>query len=117
MKKILGLIAVLVICLGLFSLSPLSHKIKIIGTWQGDGSLDILGMEAPYEFADQRTFQADGSSVVTVGENKVHFQYSMTDDTITLKTPELSWGIGYRINGSTLRIKTGDGYAEFVKVK
>ena len=55
--------------------------------------------------------------MVTVGENEVHFQYSMTDDTITLKTPECSWGIGYQINGSTLRIKTGDGYAEFMKTK
>jgi len=66
----------------------------------------MLGIEAPYEFAEQWTFQADGSSVATVVENEVHFQYSMTDDTITLKTPELSWGIGYRINDRTLRIKS-----------
>lgn len=93
------------------------NKSKIAGAWQGDGSLDMLGMDAPYEFATLMEFDGMSTLVVTNDEGTIEFTYSMTDDTLTLSDGEMSWGVSYTIKGNTLSIKTGDGFAIFNKVK
>ena len=82
-----------VVCLTLLLLCACSYGSKIVGTWSGDGTLDIKGMHAPFEFATQWVFRTDGTAVVTVGEEEIKFKYSMTDDTLTLNGEELTWGI------------------------
>ena len=52
---------------------------------------------------------------MTVGEEKIQFKYSMTDDTLTLNGDELTWGVLYKVTGNTLSIKTGDSDAAFTK--
>jgi len=116
MKK-RSLLAVMIICLNLLILSSCGGEAKLTGTWQGDGSLDMLGMEAPWEYATQWVFRADGTVSVTVGEETVDFRYSTTDDTLTLNGEELSWGVLYRVKQDTLSIETGDGTAVFTKMK
>ena len=93
------------------------HASKLVGTWQGDGTLDMLEMEAPYEFAAQWAFGKDGTAEVTVGEETAVFRYSVTDDTLTLNDGELSWGVLYAVNGDTFCVETGSGPAVFTKVR
>ena len=104
-------------CLTLLLLCACSYKSKIVGTWSGDGTLDMKGMNAPFEFATQWVFQSDRTVVVTVGEEEIQFKYSMTDDTLTLNGEELTWGIRYKITGNTLSIETGNTTATFQKIK
>lgn len=116
MKKYNRLVATIAICFSLILLGSCSPDDKLVGTWQGDGSLDLLGMEAPYEFATQWIFTEDGTAIVNVGEEELEFKYSATDDTLTLNGGEMSWGVLYRVKGKTLSIETGDGAAAFTKV-
>lgn len=102
-------------CLTLLFLCACSYESKIVGTWSGDGTLDMKGMNAPFEFAAQWVFNADGTVIVTVGEEEIQFKYSMTDDTLTLNGDELTWGVLYKITGNTLSIETGDSDATFTK--
>ena len=106
-----------VVCLTLLLLCACSYGSKIVGTWSGDGTLDMKGMHAPFEFATQWVFRTDGTAVVTVGEEEIKFKYSMTDDTLTLNGEELTWGILYKITGNTLSIETGNALATFQKIK
>lgn len=113
-KTIYVLLAIIAFSAILYSRS---NRLKIIGAWQGDGSLDMLGMAAPYEFATRMEFDASGTLVITNDKETLEFTYAMTDDTLTLRHEESSWGVGYTIKGNTLSIKTGDGFATFTKAK
>lgn len=98
-----------------------NHQKKLVGTWAGNGDLDILGSETPFEFAQQWTFRDDGTAVVLVDSEPVEFSiYRVSDDgdtlTLIMDGSETSWGILYQIKGDTLSIKTGSGYAEFTRV-
>ena len=119
MKKriIYVLLAIIAFFAILYSCSSRFNRLKIIGAWHGDGSLDMLGMAAPYEFATQMEFDAFGTLVITNDKETLEFTYAMTDDTLTLRNEENSWGVGYTIRGNTLSIKTGDGSATFTKTK
>lgn len=117
MKNHIRFLLVAASCFGFLMLCACSHEAKLEGTWQGDGSLDMLGMEAPYEFATQWRFNSDGTVVVTAGEETVEFRYSVTDDTLTLNGEELSWGVLYQVKDDTLSIETGDGTALFKRVE
>lgn len=108
--------AVFATCISLVLLCSCSHESSLIGTWNGDGSLDMLGMEAPYEFATQWIFDEEGTVIVKVGEEELEFKYSATDDTLTLNGGEMSWGVLHTVKGKTLSIETGDGAAAFTKV-
>ena len=98
-------------------LSSCGHASKLVGIWQGDGTLDMLEMEAPYEFATQWVFHKDGTTEVTVGEETAVFQYSVTNDTLTLNDGELSWGVLYEVDGDTFSVETGSGPAVFTKTR
>ena len=108
--------AVFVTCISLVLLCSCSHEASLVGTWNGDGSLDMLGMEAPYEFATQWIFDEEGTVIVKVGEEELEYQYSATDDTLTLNGSEISWGVRYEVNGKQLSIDTGGDKAVFKKI-
>lgn len=97
-----------------------NHQQEIVGTWVGNGDLDMLGSETPFEFAQQWTFRDDGTAVVIVDSKPVEFttyRVSADGDTLTLimDGSETSWGVVYHIKDDTLSIKTGSGYAEFTR--
>ena len=115
MKRYTSLISAFIMCLSLILLSSCSPSSKLTGTWQGDGSLDMLGMEAPYEFATQLIFNSESTLIVKVGDEEAEFKYSATDDTLTINGDEMSWGVRYKVSGKTLSIETGNGSAIFTK--
>lgn len=116
MKRYNRYMAAFAMCMGLWLLGSCSHESSLVGTWQGDGSLDMAAMEAPYEFATQWIFDNEGNVVVKVGEEEVEFKYSATDDTLTLNGSEMSWGVLYEVKGKQLTIDTGGDKAVFKKI-
>ena len=114
-KKILYVISASIMISAV--LCSCGNKANMKGAWQGDGSLDMLGMDAPYEFATQMEFDGASTVVITNNEGALEFTYSMTDDTLTLNDGKMSWGVSYTIKGNTLSIKTGNGFATFTKAK
>ena len=119
MKHRIRLTIIPILCLGLMLLCACSYESKFVGTWAGDGTLDVRGGVTSYEYATQFVFRSDGTATATVNGTDVHFQYSASDDSLTLREDGVgSHGMPYTISGNTLRIKTGgESYAEFTKTK
>ena len=107
MKRFIRLIVISAICLVLAALCACSHEARLVGTWQGDGPLDISATEAPYEFATKMVFSSDGTVLITVDGYETQYGYHATDDTLTLNGGDMSYGILYSLSGRTLTIYTG----------
>lgn len=107
MKKLSRTFAAILTCLSLVSLSGCMSALyerRAVGTWEGDSSLDIVGLSTPFEHAQSLSFSSDGSLTATVDGEERSFRYSMTDDTLTINGEEESWGVRYEIKGDTLTI-------------
>lgn len=112
--------SILIAAVVLLLLCSCDYERRVVGTWVGDGTMDILGMEAPIEFVHSWTFRADGTAVAEKRTSDgvlytEEFTYSMTDDTIGWSLDGISYALVYRIKGNTLMIETGNGDAVFEK--
>ena len=90
------------------------------GTWVGDGSLDIMGLDHEIEFVHTWTFRADNTvtaqKTVDGKEETLEFEYKYTEDTLTFIQGDATCGIGYTLEGDTLTIRTGvDTYAVYTR--
>ncbi|MBR5534246.1 MAG: hypothetical protein IKU62_05310 [Ruminiclostridium sp.] len=118
MKKLSLTFATILTCLSLVPLSGCMRSIyegKAVGVWEGDGSLNLSGITAPFEHATQLEFHSDGTVEATVDGQEFSFRYSMTDDTLTINGEEESWGLLYEIKGDTLTLGSSDHAAAFTK--
>ena len=117
MKRSIRHAAVLILGFSLLLLCSCSYESKFVGTWVGDGTLDVRGGVTSYEYATQFVFRSDGTATATVNGNEVQYQYSASDDSLTLREEGVgSHGMPYTIKGNTLTITTGGGsYAVFTK--
>ena len=77
----------------------------------------LSGIDAPFEFATELEFNEDGTLEVTVNDKTSTYKYSATDDTITVQGDDMSWGMYYTANGTTLSLKTGSEFSTFTKSK
>lgn len=80
---------------------------SIVGTWTGDGQMDVPNMSFPLEKSIELTFKADGTviakSVSSSGETVVStFTYSLWNDTINVTKDGISHAILYEVKGSKL---------------
>lgn len=119
MKKIKSF-AIILLCTLLFSSCGIKNALRsltLVGSWHGDGAFDILGVDAPFEFATELEFNEDGTLDVTVNDDTTTFKYSATDDTITIQGEDMSWGVYYTVTGTTLNLKTGSDFSAFTKSK
>lgn len=119
MKRITPLVIVL-LCVFLLCSCGMKNALRsltLVGSWYGDGTFDILGVDAPFEFATELEFNEDGTLDVTVNNETSAFKYSATDDTITIQGEDMSWGVYYTVKGTTLNLKTGSEFSVFTKSK
>jgi len=107
MKHLIRSVLLSALLLGLAMLCSCSHEARLVGTWQGDGTLDMISTEVPYEFATKMVFSSDGTAVITVDGYETQYGYHATDDTITLNGGDMSYGFDYSLSGRTLTIYTG----------
>lgn len=98
--------AALCLCLGLCACSP---ETKILGTWSLDSGTAPSDLGFPFDSAVTWTFRSDRTATAeipnedgTVGSQE--YGFTMTDDTLTLTTDEISYGILYELDGDTLTL-------------
>ena len=108
---ILIAVSILIFCL----IVNAFNRQTIIGIWYGDNTFDIVGVDAPFEFATKLEFEADGTLTVTTENDVSTYKYSTTDDTITIQGEAASWGVYYELNGEVLKIRTGGNFSTFTK--
>jgi len=119
MKRIKAFILIL-LCALLFSSCGMKNALRsltLVGSWYGDGTFDIVGVDAPFEFSTELEFNEDGTLEVTVNDETSTYKYSATDDTITIQGEDLSWGVYYTVKGTTLSLKSGSDYSTYTKSK
>ena len=101
------MIILAIICLNLMFLRSCTYKARLYGTWCGDGSFDMMEVEAPYEFATELTFKSDDTLIIKHGDTVGTYRYAITDDTLTIDAGPISWGMLYQVSGGVLTINTG----------
>ena len=98
--------AALCFCLCLCACSP---ETKIVGTWSLNSGADPTDMGFPFDSAVTWTFRSDHTATAEIpvadgGVDVQEYGYTMTDDTLTLTTDEISYGILYELDGDTLTL-------------
>lgn len=81
---------------------------SVVGTWAGDGQMDVPNMPFPLEKTTELKFKSDGTVIATSvsstsGETVVStYTYSLWNDTITVTENGISYGILYEVKRSKL---------------
>ena len=111
--------AALCLLLSLLTLTACgNYEKKLIGSWKGDGTLDVKGIDTPFEYAERITF-SEGNVAIIVGmgrDESIVLGWSASDDTLTFNGEDLSWGTPYTRKGDTLIIGRGDDEAVFTRI-
>ena len=86
-----------------------SSEIQIVGTWSRDGGPEPSEAGVPFDSAVTWTFGSDRTATAEVpaadgGVDVQEYGYTMTDDTLTLTTDEMGYGIRYELDGDTLTL-------------
>ena len=89
------------------------YEAKAVGTWEGRGQIDALGLNDP---VTELTFCEDGTLVIKTDRDEMEYRYSMSDDTLTINGEEMSYGVPYSIKRGVLRIRSGGAEAAFTQV-
>lgn len=94
--------------------SAAANQKKIVGTWQGMGDLGFehmeieTGSEMPFDYVETLYFAEDGTGYMAGEGQQMEFTYVMTDDTLTLRLPDVGWGMQYEIDGDTLTVRDSE---------
>ena len=116
--KWIKVFATILLCTLLFSSCGMKNSLRgltLVGSWCGDGTFDILGLDAPFEFATELKFNKDGTLDVTVNDETTTYKYSANDDTIAIQGEDMGWGVYYTVKGTSLNLKTGSDFSTFTR--
>lgn len=121
-KVTMGLLIIIFILIAGFQIIVhFNPYIKLVGTWHGDGTLDLLG-DSPFDGALELTFHLDrtGYVVTEQGENAftydVHVRERKEWDVITLDGGNgFHHGQRFIIDGNTFHIIRDDGTVSFTR--
>lgn len=86
------------------------NRVKLVGTWEGDGTLDLMGMEMelgeelPFDVVEILHFAADGRGYMGDGEKRMEFTYDLTDDTLSFRFPDIGMGLVYKLTNDILTV-------------
>lgn len=101
-----GIVVAFVLTVGVLTMNN-----TIVGTWTGDGTMDVPNIPFPLEKATSLQFRANGTVIMTYiasdGEKAtITYPYSITADTITVVNRETSYGILFDVRGKDLLFGT-----------
>lgn len=121
-KVLVGLfITIFILIVGFQTIVHFNPYIKLIGTWQGDGTLDLLG-DSPFDGALELTFHLDRTGYVVTEQSETAFTYDVHVrerkkwDIITLDGGNgFNHGQRFIIDGNTLSIIRDDGNVSFTR--
>ena len=112
MKRIL-LISLMLAALLITSCAARNERL-IAGVWSGSGELVLE--ELPLDGADLLIFNTDHSGYIAEGLHSRSFSWSVTDETLTLRFPDIAVGLAFRVDSDTLTIRHTAGNAEFTRM-
>ena len=121
-KVVVGLfITIFILIVGFQTIVHFNPHIKFVGTWRGDGTLDLLG-ESPFDGALELTFHLDRTGYVVTEQNETAFTYDVHVrerkkwDIITLDGGNgFNHGQRFIIDRNTFHIIRDDGTVSFTR--
>ncbi|WP_458408131.1 hypothetical protein [Anaerotignum sp.] len=118
-KAVAGVsIIIFILIVGFQTIVYFNPYIKLVGTWRGDGTLDLLG-DSPFDGALELTFHLDRTGYVVTEQNETTFTYDVhvhVRDIITLDGGNgFHHGQRFIIDGDTLNIIRDDGTVSFTR--
>ena len=112
------LIAIFILIVGFQTIVHFNPYIKLVGTWRGDGTLDLLG-DSPFDGAFELTFNLDRTGYVVTEQSETAFTYDVhvhARDIITLDGGNgFNHGQRFIVDGNTLNIIRDDGTVKFTR--
>ena len=117
-----GLIVLLLaLAIGLQVLVHVNPWLRLVGSWQGDGSLDLLG-DSPFDGALELSFSPDRTGTVATALGESEFTYDLYDRkhrdryTLTMDIDEdLGYGQRVVIDRKTLQIERDEKFVSFTR--
>ncbi|WP_458407409.1 hypothetical protein [Anaerotignum sp.] len=118
-KIVVGLfITIFILIVGFQTIVHFNPYIKLVGTWYGDGTLDLLG-DSPFDGALELTFHLDRTGYVVTEQSETTFTYDVhvhVRDIITLDAGNgFHHGQRFIIDGNTFNIIRDDGVVSFTR--
>ena len=122
-KKIIIIVLALLflMIIGYCAFTHFNPHFKLVGTWTGDGTLDLLG-DSPFDGALELTFHINRTGCVTTENGETIFTYDVrTRERWEYDIITLDGGNGYNhgqmfiIKGRTLTILRDDGNVIFTR--
>lgn len=109
-KRLLTAVIIAVCCLAVILIVHFTKpETKIKGTWQGEGTLDLLG-ETAFDGAVEITFLKDDRGIVKGRLGQADFRYSMDTKTdlgleyVFVEIDDRTLALEYRIDGNVLSL-------------
>jgi len=112
------LIAIFILIVGFQTIVHFNPYIKLVGTWRGDGTLDLLG-DSPFDGAFELTFNLDRTGYVVTEHSEAAFTYDVhvhEREIIILDGGNgFNHGQRFTVDGNTLNIIRDDGTVKFTR--
>ena len=110
----------LLLIIGYCAFSHFNPHFKLVGTWTGDGALDLLG-DSPFDGAVELAFFADYTGHVVTEQGEADFTYNVQNkngkwDVLILKdADEYTYGQRFYVDGKTLNIDNAEETVSFTR--
>ncbi|MDY4105759.1 MAG: hypothetical protein SOY37_09285 [Oscillospiraceae bacterium] len=123
MKKKIAIVfsALLVLMIiGYCAFAHFNPYTKLVGTWTGDGTLDLLG-NSPFDGATELTFFVDHTGYVVTEQGEISFTYTVQNEygkwgvVILEDADEYTYGQRFYIDGKTLNIDRDGEMVSFIR--
>ena len=117
---ILVSVLLVLVTIGYFVFAHFNPHIKLVGTWSGDGTLDLLG-DSPFDGAIEITFFMDRTGYIATERGEANFTYDVQNSigkwslVILESADEFTYGQRFYIDGKTLNIEKDEGIVSFTR--
>ena len=115
------ILLLLALAIGLQVLVHFNPWLRLVGSWQGDGTLDLLG-DSPFDGALELSFSLDRTGTVVTAQGESKFTYDLYDwkhrdwYTLTLDVDEdLGYGQRIVVDRKTLQIGRDEAFVSFAR--
>ncbi len=121
-KKITIVVSALLVLMiiGYCAFTHFNPHFKLVGTWTGDGTMDLLG-DSPFDGAVELTFFMNHTGLVITEQGETNFTYDFQNSNgkwsivILESADEHIYGQRFYIDGKTLNIEKDEGIVSFTR--
>ena len=108
------------VIIGCCAFSYFNPHTKLVGTWIGDGTWNLLG-DSPFDGAVEITFYMDRTGYAATEQGETNFTYDVQNSNgrwsmvILESADEYTYGRRFYIDGKTLNIEKDEGIVNFTR--